>query len=68
VPTDLKVVRGQPTAEELAAVVVVLTGARQGRTAPAPHPRPSLWAARQVRPAMIPGPGAWRGSGLPGRV
>jgi Acyl-CoA carboxylase epsilon subunit len=65
----LTVIRGEPTAEELAAVVVVLT-ARAGRAAPAVMARraPSMWAARagQMRPQLTAGPGAWRASALPG--
>ncbi|MVA76458.1 acyl-CoA carboxylase subunit epsilon [Auraticoccus sp. F435] len=58
----IEVVAGDPTAEELAAVVVVL----QSR-APAPPPppaRPSAWAApaRRHRRPLVPGPGAWQAS------
>jgi acyl-CoA carboxylase epsilon subunit len=63
----LTVVRGEPTAAELAAVVVVLS-ARGRRPGPAPAARPrSQWTdkARQLRPALTPGPGAWRASALP---
>ena len=63
----LRVVRGEPTPAELAAVVVVLT-ALASRTAPASQPRRSSeWAARSrmLRQAVAPGPGAWRASGLP---
>lgn len=59
----LRVVRGTPTAEELAAVVAVL--APSGR---APEPAPpsrSLWRAPLAGPLPPAGPGAWRGSGLP---
>ncbi|MEV5825025.1 acyl-CoA carboxylase subunit epsilon [Spirillospora sp. NPDC052242] len=71
----LQVVRGDPTPEEVAALVAVLTAraaaaaaARDGR-GPA---RPSRWAdrSRLVRGAAgtaVPprGPGAWRASALP---
>jgi len=63
----LAVVRGEPTAEELAAVVVVLA-ARASQAGPQAQRRaPSLWAARsgQVRPHLTAGPGAWRASALP---
>jgi|HubBroStandDraft_4_1064222.scaffolds.fasta_scaffold225903_2 hypothetical protein len=62
----LSVVRGAPTPEELAAVVVALA-ARGGQPEPAAGPRRSEWAAksRQMRPALTAGPGAWRASGLP---
>jgi len=67
-PLVLSVVRGEPTAEELAALVLALAP-RTGRTEPAaPSPAPSQWAAksRQMRPQLFPGPGAWRASALPG--
>jgi Acyl-CoA carboxylase epsilon subunit len=64
----LSVVSGEPTAAELAAVVVVLAGlaAQASRAQPAARPR-SQWAAtaRQLRPQLIAGPGAWKASALP---
>jgi hypothetical protein len=66
----LRITAGQPTPQETAAVIVVLT-ALAARTAadgaPARAPR-SSWneASRALRPALRPGPGAWRASGLPG--
>ncbi|MFI6821841.1 acyl-CoA carboxylase subunit epsilon [Micromonospora sp. NPDC050187] len=63
---QFRVVRGVPTAEELAALV----GAFLVRSRPAPAPTPtapSTWA-RSSRPATatpVAGPGAWRTSGLP---
>jgi hypothetical protein len=65
----LSVVRGEPTAAELAAVIVVLTAkAGQAATAAAAGPAPSQWSARsrQMRQQLSPGPGAWRASALPG--
>jgi hypothetical protein len=61
-PPLLRVVRGEPTAEELAALVAVVTA----RTASAPTstgPR-SVWIdrARLVRRTPAPGPGVWRTS------
>jgi Acyl-CoA carboxylase epsilon subunit len=56
----LRVVRGDPSPEELAALVAVLTG-RGGPAGPEPGPR-SRWADRSVllRPSLpTPGPGAW---------
>jgi hypothetical protein len=38
-PTDLRVERGQPSAEELAAVVAVLLTRRAAALTPAPAPR-----------------------------
>lgn len=61
-----RVVRGVPTAEELAALV----GAIVVRTRPTAAPAPvavSQWArsARPASAALAAGPGAWRASGLP---
>ncbi|WP_103343299.1 acyl-CoA carboxylase subunit epsilon [Amycolatopsis sp. CA-126428] len=61
---ELRVLRGEPSAEELAALVVVLWGVL-GRAGPdGEDPPPRGWADRA---AAVPGrPGAWRRSGLPG--
>ena len=64
----LTIVSGQPTPEETAAVVVVLTAlAGQAASAPAGPPTPSQWSARSrfMRAPVTPGPGAWRASALP---
>jgi hypothetical protein len=60
-----RVVRGTPTAEDLAALVGVLWARRAG-AAPAPAPIPSRWRASAL-PAtgLHPGRGAWRASALP---
>jgi hypothetical protein len=62
------VIRGEPTAEELAALTVVLRAvpARRAAAPPGRSPR-SQWSARArlMRPALRPGPGAWRASSLP---
>jgi len=58
----LRVVRGEPTAEELAALVAVVTA----RSAAGPEAAPrSAWTDRAllVRRCPAPGPGAWRTSG-----
>lgn len=63
----LRVVRGNPSPEELAALVAVV--AARGSAAPAePTPTPSAWASRAagLRRPLPHGPGAWRASGLPG--
>ncbi|MEV6370186.1 acyl-CoA carboxylase subunit epsilon [Micromonospora musae] len=59
----LRVVRGVPTAEELAALV----GAVVTRSRPAAAPAPASAWARSGRPTIgvTAGPGAWRASGLP---
>jgi Acyl-CoA carboxylase epsilon subunit len=56
----LRVVRGEPTAEELAALTVVLA-ARAASATVAQRPR-SAWAdpAAQVRRPLSHGPDAWR--------
>lgn len=67
-PPHLAVVRGEPTAEELAALTAVLSAraraARAARAAEEPAPeRPSGWRdrSRLMRGAPPrPGPGAWR--------
>ena len=57
----LTVVRGRPTPEELAAVVVLLTGRPAAAAPPAPAPA-SRWADRAsaVRRPLPHGAGAWR--------
>ena len=65
----LRVVRGAPTAAELAAVTVVI-GALARSGSPRPVSRRSgsaQWAARDqlMRPPLSAGPGAWRASALP---
>jgi hypothetical protein len=61
----LRIVRGNPDAVEIAAVVAALTALRAPSGAPAPQR--SLWSsrARNTRPAMRPSPGAWRASMMP---
>jgi hypothetical protein len=64
-PPLLRVVKGDPTPEELAALVAVVTTRRGGADEP-PRRRP-IWgrpAAAMRRPHRA-GPGAWRGSSLP---
>jgi hypothetical protein len=64
----LRVIRGDATPEEIAAVVAVLLS-RSGAPDAAPAaPRPSAWAdrSRLLRRPQFPGPDAWRRSALPG--
>jgi hypothetical protein len=63
----LRVVKGDPTPEELAALIAVVTARA---TAPAPAPdttRASNWATywRNARTPFRPGPGQWRASAHP---
>jgi hypothetical protein len=63
----LRVVKGDPTPEELAALIAVVTARA---TAPAPAPdttRASNWATywRNARTPLRPGPGRWRASAHP---
>ena len=60
-----RVTRGNPTDEELAALVTVLTALSGRPAAPAEAPVPAGgWSAywRAVRAPLRPGPDAWRAS------
>jgi acyl-CoA carboxylase epsilon subunit len=61
----LRVVRGDPTPEELAALLVVLA-TRAAAVSDSPPPR-SAWnaPARLVRRPVAHAPGGWRSSALP---
>ena len=59
----LRVVRGVPTDEELAALVAVLTS--RGAPAQAPPPARSPWGRPVLRGPLPTGPGAWRSSAQP---
>ena len=64
----LRVVRGDPRPDELAAVVTVLDLATGTPAAAAqPEPRPSSWAAywRGLRQPVRSDTDGWRASGLP---
>ena len=58
------VVKGSPTDEELAAVVVVLSQRAAGTSGTAAAPVTG-WSAywRSIRTPLPPGPGVWRMSG-----
>jgi Acyl-CoA carboxylase epsilon subunit len=64
--TGLRIVRGEPSPQELAALVTVVAalGSAGGEEAPR---RTSDWAhpRHHARRPLHPGPGAWRASGLP---
>jgi len=62
----LRIVRGDPTPEEIAALVTVLS-ARAAAVGEKEPPRRSEWAGheRRMRRPVHPGPGGWRASALP---
>ena len=62
----LRVVSGDPTPEELAIILAVVT-ARGSATKPSEPKRLSLWASkgRQTRPSLGAGFGSWRASSMP---
>jgi Acyl-CoA carboxylase epsilon subunit len=64
----LRVVSGNPTDEELAALVAVLVGLQAARAAqPIPRPGRSAWSdpRRRLRGADYREPGAWVASARP---
>jgi hypothetical protein len=66
----IKVVRGNPTPEELAALVAVLRSHGTSREPAATAGRTTIWTDRARGPMLRhfvprPGPLAWRGSALP---
>ena len=65
-PPFLRVVSGDATPEEIAALVAVLSAV--GAAQPPPRPPAPAWAAhhRKVRRTLPHGRGGWRSSGLPG--
>jgi len=62
----LRVVKGDATPEEVAALVAVIAALGSGATQAKPTIR-STWAdpAHRMRTPLPHGPGAWRSSGLP---
>lgn len=62
----LRVVRGEPTDEELAALVAVVS-TLQAEEPSSDKPQRSAWSNRRVlvREPLAHGPGAWRASGFP---
>ena len=61
--TLLRVVRGQPTAEELAVLTALATAASGAADEPQP-PRRGRWndPSYGLQRPLSPGPGAWRAS------
>jgi hypothetical protein len=65
----LRVVRGDATPEEIAALVAVLLARSADAGAPGQaRSARNSWSdrSRQLRRPLFPGPGAWRRSALPG--
>jgi hypothetical protein len=62
-PPFLRVLRGDASPGELAALVVVLSSVRAGAE-PEPDALP-LWGGPPLRAGLQPGRGAWRASALP---
>jgi hypothetical protein len=62
----LRLVRGDASPEEVAALLAVLSAASAGEPEPAPRPT-SQWSspARAMRRPLTPGAGAWRASAWP---
>lgn len=65
--TLLRIVRGTPSDEELAALTVVISAAVSRAAASTPPRRRSAWGdpATRLRTRLDAGPGAWRASALP---
>lgn len=63
----LRVVKGDPTDEETAALVAVVAARRATTVRPPGRSRRSAWGdpALATRPVMRIGPGGWRRSALP---
>lgn len=63
----IRVTKGEPTPDEVAALVTALTQKAREANDTDRAERPSTWAAywRSVRTPLRPGPDAWRISGLP---
>ncbi len=67
-PPLLRVVKGDPTPEEVAALVAVVSAMATGASAAGAQARPrSEWSAnhRRLRGIHRPAPGAWRAGALP---
>ena len=61
----LTVVRGEPTAEQLAALTAVIAARAAADAGDEPAPVAPLWGRPQLRAPLSPAPGAWRASALP---
>ena len=62
----LTVLRGDPSREQLAALVVAVAGRSSGTSdAGSDTPTSALWSVPIAGVPLPRGPGAWRASGLP---
>jgi hypothetical protein len=62
----LRIVKGDPTPEELAALVAVLAATSSAAWSPPSRPTPAWNAPRRLHRVVHPhGPTGWRASGLP---
>jgi hypothetical protein len=61
----LTVVRGEPTPEQLAALIAVVAARASAAAPDEPPPQRSLWSRPVLRAPLHPGLGAWRASALP---
>jgi hypothetical protein len=63
----LRIVKGDPTPEEIAALVTVLSARTAAVGGEEPPPRRSEWAGheRRMRRPVHPSPGGWRASAFP---
>jgi Acyl-CoA carboxylase epsilon subunit len=66
-PAAVAIVRGNPSAEQVAALVAVLAARACPAGAPAPRNVRSEWSSRSrlLRAPLQRGPGGWRASALP---
>jgi hypothetical protein len=66
-PASVAIVRGNPSAEQVAALVAVLAARARPAGAPAPRNVRSEWSSRSrlLRAPLQRGPGGWRASALP---
>jgi hypothetical protein len=60
----LRIVRGEPSAEELAVVTALFAAGGEAAAPPRPQPQRGRWndPAHQLRRPLFPGPGGWRGA------
>jgi hypothetical protein len=65
--SPLLLINGNPTTEEIAALVAVLHTTTTPTTPPTPPPPAPQWAAhhRKIRTPLTPGPNGWRSNALP---